>query len=118
MEDTKIPDTIKPFFVEEKVTKEGDKQILSTDVSEIVKKEKKTELLVEYIKTQMTSITTESIKSIDATVREVVNDYTIVVKKSATEEEHITFKVNKETNKVTVVNKEVESVKVELPKQV
>lgn len=58
MEDTKVPETIKPFFVEEKTTKEGDKQILSTDVSEIVKKEKKTELLVEYIKNEMPSITT------------------------------------------------------------
>lgn len=92
---------IKPFFYEEKKNAQGQTVVLSNNLTEVVTRLPKTEVLQTYIQSE-TTIDATDIRTVESTIGETFNTYTLVVDTPAGLQQY-GYLVNTATEEVKVI---------------
>lgn len=78
LESNPIPDDIQPFFYEEKKNPQGESVVTSNNLTEVVQRVPKTELLQDYLSDKL-QVNASGIKTVQSTIGSDFNYYTVVV---------------------------------------
>ena len=98
-----ISPNIKPFYYEEKTNEAGDNVIVTNNLTEVVNRIPETAILTEFLK-QKTTITQESIQTVELTVGDKYIDYTLVTKtpEGVKQQEYLLNIQTKEVKQISV----------------
>lgn len=106
VESNTISPNIQPFYYEEKTNEDGDNVIVTNNLTEVVDRIPETVAFTDYLE-QETTITQETIQTVELTVGDKYIDYTLVIKTSEGAVQQQEYLLNIETKEVKRINVQV-----------
>jgi 23S rRNA maturation-related 3'-5' exoribonuclease YhaM len=98
-----IPEKIESFIYEEKITKEGLRSIISSDVNRLAEKTPEVTNVIQDISSIYKSVNTSTIELVEYIPQSLSNEYRITTR-NGNDREEFTVSYNRETKKSTVTD--------------